>query len=100
MRWDAKKDSNHNEIKEVLEEHGLTCIDTHRLGNGAPDMIVFGVHEGWRTPIVRWVEIKAITGTMTDDEEKFHAKYGPDAIDASPVMVARTAWDILREFGL
>lgn len=40
MRWAAKLDANHNEVREHLEKNGYTCFSTAQLGHDFPDLIV------------------------------------------------------------
>lgn len=64
-----RKDNNHNEITAALVAAGATVADLSRLGDGAPDILVY---TGLWTPI----EIKSRNGQLTDDEETWWRKMG------------------------
>ena len=63
----AKTDGPHAEIRDGLRALGVFVIDTHRLGNGFPDLVAW-------SPVARWqlLEVKMPGGILTDDECKLH----------------------------
>jgi len=90
----AKKDNNHNEIKRDLEELGFFCEDTHRQGDGCPDMFVSGLHRGFDAYVGLMVEIKGKRGKLTPAEEAFFERVN----DRHAAIIARSAKDVLEWF--
>lgn len=84
----AKKDDNHNEIKNNLEACGFSVWDTHQLGNNFPDMIVACRGE---TAVV---EIKATKGKLTEGQDEFKSLW------QGKHVVARNYVDVLYAFGI
>lgn len=79
-----KVDSNHADIRKAARSAGLSWIDLHRQGDGAPDAVV-GCYG--RTLLV---ELKSERGTESDAQrEKREAWRG------GPWIVARSLRDIL-----
>lgn len=91
----ARKDGNQNEIAQDLERVGLHVVDTSRLGNGFPDMVVTGYHRRANAVVAALVEVKTDKGKLTPKEEQFFQNYPDDG----PLILARTSNDILRWFG-
>jgi hypothetical protein len=72
----ARTDKNHSLIRDRINEYpGARAIDTFRLGDGKPDLIVEMVHAESKKPEMSWWEIKSEGGTLTDYEIKFHTKH-------------------------
>lgn len=65
MRTAAKKDSNHNDIKSVLESFGISVKDVHQLKEFCDMVVTF--HE-----MTELVEVKDGNKKLTDGEQKFH----------------------------
>jgi len=65
MRWDRRKDANHDEIVAALEQIGCSVVDLSRVGSGCPDILV-----GWRSACVL-MEIKALGGKLNPDQTLF-----------------------------
>jgi len=61
---DAKTDANQAEIKEGLEALGVYVIDTHRLGDGFPDLVAYTWFAGWQL-----LEVKMPRGRLTKAEK-------------------------------
>jgi hypothetical protein len=95
MRRAAKVDANHARIRADLRALGFDVLDTFRLGDGAPDMVVAGFHREYGHQCAVLVEIKTETGTLTDDEKEYHATFA----NPGALIVARDAEDILFWFG-
>lgn len=68
----------------------LGCIvhETHAVGGGFPDAVCFHPRVGW----VFLVEVKADKGSLTPDQQKFHAQF--------PVTVWRTLADVCQTLGV
>lgn len=65
-----KKDANHNLIADVLIRAGYRCYDTHKQGNGFPDLVAIT-----RRKIAVFFEIKQKGEKLTDAEDKFHFQF-------------------------
>ena len=68
MRYDAKVDTNQPEIVQAFRTMGYTVHDTHRLGQGFPDLLVSGGRLGERNVLI---EVKGDKGRLTADEKDF-----------------------------
>jgi hypothetical protein len=102
-RYAAKTDANHAEIRDGLRELGFSVIDTFRLGDGTPDMVVIGLriaklaNDNYQGDnVMSWWEIKDKGGDFTEKEQGFFDKYGHH----SSIRVARTIEDILYWYGM
>lgn len=77
-----RRDKNHKEICDYLRLNGYEVIETHSVGNGAPDAIVFETCPPWRA----WpIEIKSRKGKLTPAETFFHAGWR-----GRPILVVRS----------
>lgn len=61
-RWAARKDGNHNAIADAFRAAGASVIETHRLGDDFPDLVI-----GWRGRTVL-VEVKNPEGRDRETE--------------------------------
>jgi len=87
-----RSDTNQAAIVAELRALGYRVADTHALGQGAPDILVGATCNS--QPALLWVEIKTQRGKLTPDECRFHEEW-----KGLPVIVARSAEDVLRWFG-
>lgn len=94
MRRDAKADANQPEVIAELRRCGAVVAHTHQLGSGKPDFIVGMYSQRLKAPALLWVELKTDCGKLTRAERKFHREW-----TGYPVIVARTADEILEWFG-
>lgn len=94
MRYAAKRDDNHAEIRDALRDiPGVVVADTASLGDGFPDLVV-----GYRG-VISLLEIKdgskpPSKQKLTDDEQKFFDKWA-----GFPVYVAASfdeAWEAIN----
>ena len=88
MRRAAKKDDNHNEIKQFLLKAGFSVFDTHMVGHDFPDMVVAFSGE---TAVV---EVKTKTGKLTTGQLVFKKTWSGKHI------VAKSGWDVLKAFNI
>ena len=65
----AKVDGNHDEIRDGLRARGVFVIDTHRLGDGFPDLVAWSPWAAWQL-----LEVKMPGGALTEDEYKLHTE--------------------------
>lgn len=94
-RLAARKDANHVEIVRTLTATGLHVTDLAQVGNGVPDLLVTGYSRNADAVLALLVEVKTPKGKLTDAEAKFFEKYPDDG----PLIIARSADDVLRWFG-
>ena len=66
-----KKDKNHNEIADGLRGDGHYVVDTHKQGEGFPDVLV--IPSGCQFPCL--LEIKMPGEGLTDKEDEFWTQY-------------------------
>ena len=64
-KWACRKDSNQNEIAEVFAGRGYSVVDTSRLGDDFPDMIV--AKDG-QTALI---EVKSTGGSLSAGQQDF-----------------------------
>jgi len=81
-----RRDANHKEIVDYARIHGYEVIETHSVGNGAPDAIMFETSPPWR---VWLLEIKTLKGKLTPAEILFHKTWR-----AKPINIVRTTEDL------
>lgn len=75
MRRAARVDANHKEIADGLRARGLSVLSLHRLGQGAPDLLV---GNGYTNVLL---EVKTAKGKLEDDQKEFFEKWrGPKAV--------------------
>ena len=65
----AKSDSNQAKIVAALRQVGCVVTDTHRLGDGFPDVFCFVPSSGQ----IHVLEIKSPGGKLTKRERAWHA---------------------------
>lgn len=91
----AKTDANQAQVANDLNKLGFHVWLTHRIGRGGPDMVVTAYSERTQRVEVLLVELKNGKAKLNKREEKFHAEYPSDG----PLLVARSAEDVLRWYG-
>ena len=84
-RWASKKDLVHNDLARCHRQLGDQVYDTHKVGDGFPDMLV--VHPDG--PVIL-VETKTPGGKLTEAEVKFHVEY------RGPIEIEETITDVFR----
>ena len=87
MRTAARVDSNHRKLLDLASQLGGFVIETHRLGHGAPDAMVWSIDKHWQA-----VEIKTARGKLTPDQKNLHRQ--------APVLIWRTEADVCAHFGV
>lgn len=90
MRKRAKVDGTHGEIVQTFRQCGWAVLSLAPLGNGAPDLLVFGYKHGSR--YLYLVEVKAAKGKLRHEQELFGARW--------PVQIIRSADEALAFMGL
>jgi hypothetical protein len=94
MRQAARVDRNQGGIVQTLRGLGFHVSPTHRLGGGFPDLVVTGPHiDGGIVALL--VEVKEPRGKLNEREKRYHADYP----EGGPLIVARSADDVLEWFG-
>jgi len=68
-RWDAKSDTNQQEIIDGLRAVGCSVFDLHRLGQGLPDLLVGVTRNGIAKNYL--LEVKTEHGRLTKAEREF-----------------------------
>lgn len=86
MRKRAKVDGTHAEIVQVFVDCYWQVLSLAPLGNGAPDLLVFGSRGGGGK--LHLIEVKAGKGKLRDRQQVF--------ADFWPVHVLRSADEALR----
>lgn len=66
MRRAARKDRNHNAVRDVYAGCGWSVRDTHQVGKGFPDILV--AKHGY----TKGIEVKFGNEPLTPAEELFH----------------------------
>lgn len=87
MRKLARIDANHRQLLDLAQDLGGYVLDTHQLGAGAPDAMIWSRDKGWQA-----VEIKGARGHLTQDQVALHA--------VVPVRIWRSEQDVLAHFGI
>lgn len=90
MRTRARRDANHQDIREGLRKAGYLVLDLGAVGRGCPDLLVAGhgrmvlleVKDGSKPPSAR---------RLTPDEEAFHRQWGRHAIVVTSLEEALAA---------
>lgn len=85
MAYARRTDGNHAAIVQVLRKTGWYVQDTSRVGNGFPDLVCWHPATGE----LRLVEVKALKGTPTPAQRKFHD-------EGWPVVTVRTIHSALN----
>ncbi len=85
----AKKvDQNQSAIVAALRQVGCAVADTHTVGHGFPDLVVYYPRTG-----LHLLEVKGPNGTLTADERDWHARW------PGVVHVVRTVTEALEAIG-
>jgi hypothetical protein len=87
MRRAARTDANHRELFDLAETLAGFVLETHQLGNGAPDGFVFSSKTGCFA-----VEIKTATGKLRPAQIRLQARV--------PVVVWRKPADVCTSSGV
>ena len=82
MRKRAKVDSTHGEIVAAFRQAGWQVLSLATLGNGAPDLLVYG-YAPTRGRGIHLIEVKRPKGKLRHEQELFGARW--------PVTVLRSA---------
>lgn len=95
MRRAAKTDRNHQEVVAALRAHRCDVLSIAAVGDGCPDLLVWSpwarshelleVKDGAKSPSRR---------KLTDDQVKFHGKWG------GPIHVVTSVAEALRAVGV
>ena len=85
----AKVDANHAEIRDGLGALGVYVIDTHRLGDGFPDLVAWTLEVGWQL-----LEVKTARGRLTKAERELQEQC------PGPIWIVRTLEDAAAKMGL
>lgn len=95
VRQAARIDANQPAIVNALRQAGATVQILSHVGKGCPDLLVtdYNYHTGRIEALL--VEVKTEKGELTPDEARFFATYP----DGGPLIIARSADDVLRWFG-
>lgn len=91
----AKVDANQPSMFTELRSAGFHVMPMHTLGEGRPDALVTGYSLRLDCVAALLVEIKTENGTLTGPEKKFFREYP----EGGPLIIARSADDILQWFG-
>lgn len=95
MRRAAKVDANHTAVVQALRAYRCDVLSLAAVGDGCPDLLVWSswtrshelleVKDGAKPPSAR---------KLTDDQVKFHAKWG------GPIHVVTSVGEALRAVGV
>lgn len=96
MRYAARTDRNHAEIRDALRSAGIRVIDCARMGNGFPDLCCL-----LRGNTI-WIEIKRddvspSRSALTADQSKFHESARMAGVT---IHVVRNVDEALSMFGM
>lgn len=94
-RYAARTDKAQQEIVRELRQLGYLVVPTSQVGNGYPDLCVFGYSYRRECEIALLVELKTPGGTLTPAEQRFHEQLPPGC----PVMIAHSTYEIIEWFG-
>jgi hypothetical protein len=82
----GRTDANQSEIVAAYEELYCRVIDTHKVGQGYPDLTVrVGTRRG---PMVQLVEVKTLDGELSKSQQRFKSEWG------SCVVVVQTREEV------
>lgn len=93
VRRAAKVDTTQAPTVRDLRATGVRVADIHRLGGGAPDILVYVPALNLWTPI----ELKSADGTLTDHEVQWWRKMGCEPIIARNSREALAAAGVIEE---
>ena len=85
MRWANRRDGNHVEIVKDLAKLGFEVVDTSRVGDGFPDLIV-----GYKGK-TGLVEIKIKGQGLGKEQAEFHSRW-----TGGIIILARCAEDVME----
>ena len=79
-------DANHAAIVQAARSLGFAVVDTHTIGRGVPDCVIVRPSDqrAWL------VEIKTMTGTLTEPERDYALR------SRTPVHIVRTVEELLK----
>lgn len=87
MKTHGKVDANQREIVDALRAAGVEVYSLASLGGGCPDLLA-----GYRGTNYL-LEVKSATGTLTDDQRRWHAGW------PGPVHVVRNIHQAIAAVG-
>lgn len=87
-RFARRKDVNHNLLAEAFIKLGYSVVDTSRLGDDFPDILVA------RRGQIALIEIKAEKGKMTDGQWTFYKNF------PGLIFICKTIEDVMRIDGI
>lgn len=95
MRYGARVDVKHREIRDGLRQCGVFVLDGARWGKGAPDLLCYTQWTGW-VPLevkTRRDDCKRTKAQpMTAQQVKLHQQ--------APIVIVETLEESLRIFGV
>lgn len=91
MRQAARRDTNEQQIVIALEACG--CSVTRLSQSGVPDLLVGFSHPITGHPITTLMEVKEAKGTLTPEQEEWHADFRGE------VHIVRTIDEALKVVG-
>lgn len=89
-KYRARKDLNHKEIREGLEQVGFLVIDSSNLG-GFVDLVI--KHPARPEIGVKLLEIKSKRGKLSEDQRKLKEEWQESIIETRDIL------DVLAVFG-
>lgn len=95
-------DKNQGPIVKDLRRLGYTVENTAFVGRkipGFPDILVTGYSHRHQLTMILKVEIKTETGSLTEDQEIYHAEQYERHGNSVPLITASDLDDILRWYG-
>lgn len=89
MRLRARVDENQKQIVKALRKVGYSVLHLHKLGKGAPDILVGAKGQNFLFEIKNDKKCKS-QRVLTEDEETFHLEW------CGQVSVVTTAQEIIN----
>ena len=83
-----RTDANHQQMIDDFRDLGFFVVDTHELGRGFGDLVVWSPRTKWLP-----IEIKSPGGSLNARERQFHA------LCPGPIAIVRTRDDVLKLAG-
>lgn len=97
MRKRAKVDATHGEIVQTFRQCGWAVLSLAPLGNGAPDLLVYGYKHG--SHYLYLVEVKAGKGKLRHEQVLFGARRQVAGADYSECGRRAEVYRPSREIG-